>query len=90
LSIAKTSATKGKKVTAKVKVTGAGFTPTGTVQIKDGSKVLKTFAVSGATRSVSVTMKSTGRRSIKAYYLGSGTASPSKSSTDKVRVTRKK
>jgi hypothetical protein len=90
LSIAKTSAKKGKKVTAKIKVTGAGFTPTGTVQIRDGSKVLKTFTVSGATRSVSVTMKSSGRRSIKAYYLGSGTASPSKSATDKVRVTRKK
>ncbi|MET0931772.1 MAG: esterase-like activity of phytase family protein [Aeromicrobium sp.] len=88
LSIAKSSAKKGKKVTAKVKVTGSGFTPTGKVQIRDGAKVLKTLTVSGATRSVSVTLKLTGNRSVRAYYLGSGTAATSKSAVDKVRVTK--
>ena len=90
LTIAKTSARKGKRITARVKVTGTGFTPTGRVQIRDGSKVLKTFTVSGATRSVSVTLRSTGKRSLRAHYLGSGTASPSRSAADTVRVTRRK
>jgi len=88
LTISTTSVRKGKRFTAKVAVTGAGLTPTGTVQIKDGSKVVKTFTVSGARRSVKVRLTRTGNRSLKAYYLGSGTAAPSTSAADKVRVRK--
>jgi hypothetical protein len=88
LSIAKTSARKGQKVTVKVRVVGTGFTPTGRVQIKDGSRVVKTFHVSGATRSVTVRLTKTGRRSLKAYYVGSDVAAPSTSTVDTVRVRR--
>jgi hypothetical protein len=88
LSIAKTSARKGQKVTVKIRVVGTGFTPTGRVQIKDGSRVVKTFHVSGATRSVTVRLTKTGRRSLKAYYVGSDVAAPSTSTVDTVRVRR--
>jgi hypothetical protein len=88
LSIAKTSARKGAKVTAKVRVTGNGFVPGGRVQIKDGSKVVKTFSVNGPTRSVSVKLSSTGQRKLRAYYLGSATAQLSRSAVDTVRVKK--
>ena len=87
-SIARSSATKGSKVTAKIRVTGTGFTPTGRVQVKDGSKVVKTLYVSGATRSVSIRLRSTGHRTLRAYYLGSDTAAASTSAADRVRVRR--
>lgn len=88
LSVAKRSARKGSRVTAKVTVIGTGFTPTGRVQIKDGSKVVKTLTVSGATRSVSVKLTSTGRRALRAVYVGSSVAAPSTSAIDRVRVRR--
>lgn len=88
LSIAKASARKGTKVTAKVSVSGGGFTPSGRLQIKDGSKVVKTLWVSGATRSVKVTLKATGRRSLRAYFLGSATAAASTSAVEKIRVRK--
>jgi len=87
-SIARSSATKGSKVTAKIRVTGTGFTPTGRVQVKDGSKVVKTLYVSDATRSVSIRLRSTGHRTLRAYYLGSDTAAASTSAADRVRVRR--
>jgi hypothetical protein len=86
LSIAKTSARKGQKVTATVRVVGEGFAPTGRVQIRDGSRVVKTFHVSGATRSVSIRLTRTGKRTLKAYYLGSDAAARSTSTPDRVRV----
>ncbi|MET0819399.1 MAG: esterase-like activity of phytase family protein [Aeromicrobium sp.] len=88
LSIVKTSARKGQKVTAKVRVVGEGFVPSGRVQIRDGSRVVKTFHVSGTTRSVTVRLTKTGRRTLKAYYLGSDVAAPSTSRVDTVRVRR--
>lgn len=88
LSIAKTSARKGAKVTAKVRVTGSGFAPGGRVQIKDGSKVVKTVTVSGSTRAVSIRLSSKGTRKLRAYYLGSATAKPSQSAVDTVRVRK--
>lgn len=80
------SAKKGQTKTAKVTVSGEGFTPSGKVTIKDGSKVLKTFFVSGSTRSVSIKLTQSGNRSIKAYYAGSSVAKSSTSPTVKVRV----
>ncbi|AWB91595.1 esterase-like activity of phytase family protein [Aeromicrobium chenweiae] len=79
-------ARKGKAKTAKVTVSAEGFAPTGTVTIKNGSKVLKTVHVSGGTRSVTIKLDATGRRSLKAYYAGSSVAKPSASGTVKVRV----
>ncbi len=86
LSITKTSARKGARVKAKVRVTGAGFTPTGRVQIKDGSKVVKTVTVKGGTRTTSIRLSKTGNRRLTAVYLGSSTASRSTSAVDRVRV----
>ena len=88
LSIAKTSVRKGAKLTAKVKVAGNGFVPAGRVQIRDGSKVVKTLTVSGSTRSVTVKLRSTGQRKLRAYYVGSAHAKASKSAADSVRVRR--
>lgn len=88
LSIAKRSARKGDRVTAKVTVSGVGFVPSGRVQIKDGSKVVKTVRVSGSTRSVSVKLRSTGRRALRAVFVGSDVAAPSTSPIDRVRVRR--
>jgi hypothetical protein len=88
LSIARTSVKKGRKVTARVTLTGAGFAPAGRVQIRDGRRVVKTFYVGGGTRSVSVRLTKSGTRTLKAYYLGSAVASPSMSTPDRVRVRR--
>ncbi len=88
LSIEKSSARKGSKVTARVRVTGSGFVPGGRVQIKDGARVVKTLTVSGSTRSVSVKLRSSGHRKLRAYYLGSASAKASRSAIDTVRVRR--
>lgn len=88
LSITKSSARKGSKVTARVRVAGMGFTPTGRVQIKDGSRVVKTLTVTGATRSVSVRLSRSGQRTLRAYFRGSDVAAPSVSAPDRVTVRR--
>lgn len=88
LSMSSKTVKKGATRTAKVTVNGEGFVPSGTVQIKDGQKVLKTVRVSGAKRSISLTLRSTGNRSIRAYYTGSARAQPSKSDAVRIRVKR--
>ncbi|QGG40709.1 esterase-like activity of phytase family protein [Aeromicrobium yanjiei] len=89
LSIAKTSAKKGARVTARVTVIAAGVAPSGRVQIKDGSRVVKTVWVNGRTRSVKIRLTSTGKRALRASYLGSGTTEASTSAIDRVRVKKK-
>ncbi|WP_456698324.1 esterase-like activity of phytase family protein [Aeromicrobium sp. P5_D10] len=88
LSLGTKPVKRGATRTAKVTVAGEGFVPSGTVQIRDGAKVLKTVRVSGAKRSISFKLRSTGIRSIRAYYTGSATAKASKSDAVRIRVKR--
>jgi hypothetical protein len=69
----------GTTFVVKATVTAAGLTPTGTVTLKEGSKVLKTGTLSGgkATLSLSGTTLAVGSHSLTLSYGGSANASPS-------------
>ncbi|MEV7395730.1 esterase-like activity of phytase family protein [Aeromicrobium sp. NPDC092404] len=87
LSVNDHSVRKGRTVTATVRVTGTGFTPAGSVQVRDGSKVIKTIRLSGGKGSAKVTLRWTGRRHLRAYYLGSSLAAVSHTPSVTVRVS---
>lgn len=86
LSTGSSSVKKGKSLSVRVTLTGSGFRPAGRVQIKDGSKVLRTVSVTGRSPSFSVTLSTKGRRALKAYFLGSPQALPSVSAARTVTV----
>lgn len=65
------SHTARAKVT--VKVTAAGTTPTGTVRIYEGSRVIATGTLSGGKVTITLPKLSKGRHTLHAYYTGSST-----------------
>jgi len=98
VSVGGASVRYGKKVAVKVSVRSAGATPTGTVRLTSGSKVLATgtlTAVVGTsgTATVTLTVKSgalsPGARRLTAAYAGDSKVSGS-SATGSLRVTKAK
>jgi hypothetical protein len=65
------SHTARAKVT--VKVTATGTTPTGTVRVYEGTKVLATGTLSGGKVTLTLPKLSRGRHTLHAYYAGSST-----------------
>jgi ELWxxDGT repeat protein len=78
---------RAKKIHVKVRVTATGSTPTGTVVIKHGTKVIGTGTLSGGVASVRITVKlPKGRTQVRAYYAGNVRGSSSASVPFKVTV----
>ncbi|MEV0183914.1 Ig-like domain repeat protein [Streptomyces sp. NPDC050625] len=65
------SHTARAKVT--VKVTATGTTPTGTVRIYEGTKVIATGTLSGGKVTITLPKLSRGKHTLHAYYAGSST-----------------
>ncbi|GAA3794135.1 S8 family serine peptidase [Cellulomonas soli] len=83
---------KGTAATATVTVTGQTTAPTGTVEIREGHKVLAsgTLTVNGSTGTVTITLPTTltvGTHQLTAVYVGSTDVNGSKSSAS-LRVVR--
>ncbi|MGW7409303.1 Ig-like domain repeat protein [Streptomyces sp. NPDC054833] len=68
---ASVSHTARAKVT--VKVTATGTTPTGTVRIYEGTKVIATGTLSGGKVTITLPKLSRGKHTLHAYYAGSST-----------------
>ncbi|HYN74759.1 MAG TPA: S8 family serine peptidase [Candidatus Limnocylindria bacterium] len=91
LSLNKTTVVKGNKVkaTATVALPGRSTKPTGTVQFKEGSKVLATGTLSGGKVTVTLPTLKVGKHTIVAVYQGSSTLTGSTSSSVKLTVKKK-
>lgn len=76
---------KGKKGTATVTVTATGTTPTGTVQVYNGSKRIGSGTLSNGTATVKLSALKKGTRTLTVKYLGSS-AFASSSAKYKVKV----
>ena len=92
LAISKKKVKKNKKVRFTVKVSEpSGQVPTGKVQIRRGTKVIKTISLSAGNKgkkSVSVKIKlAKGTKKLHAVYLGTTNLDSSKSPTKKLKVT---
>lgn len=81
-----TSVKRGKPVKIAVWVTAAGFTPTGTVALKDGSRTVANVRLSGGKGAVKLTLRSKGLHRLRAVYSGSGQTLVSTSPVLTVRV----
>ena len=80
LASSQTPSQYGQKLTFTATVTGRyGGTPTGTVTFSDGSKILATSALNGATAKFSTTKLAVGPHSIAAAYSGDANFSASTS-----------
>ena len=92
-----TTATAPKKVKSKkpfdvsVKVASTGGTPTGTVQIYDGTKLIGTGTLSGGVVVVTITkgLRKSGKHTLTVKYGGT-TAFAASETTVKVKVKKKK
>ncbi|MGW0996768.1 Ig-like domain-containing protein [Streptomyces sp. NPDC002523] len=67
------SHTARAKVT--VKVTATGTTPTGTVRVYEGTKVIATGTLSGGKVAITLPKLSRGKHTLHAFYAGSSTVS---------------
>ncbi|MGY5013129.1 Ig-like domain repeat protein [Streptomyces sp. 900105755] len=70
---APTSVSHTAKAKVTVKVTAAGTTPTGTVRIYQGSKVIATGTLSGGKVTITLPKLAKGRHTLHAFYVGSST-----------------
>ncbi|MEW1778166.1 Ig-like domain repeat protein [Streptomyces sp. NPDC086777] len=68
-----TSVSHTAKAKVTVKVTASGTTPTGTVRIYQGSKVIATGTLSGGKVTVTLPKLSKGKHTLHAFYVGSST-----------------
>ncbi|WP_284292226.1 family 78 glycoside hydrolase catalytic domain [Luteimicrobium album] len=89
LKVNHASVRSGGKVTATVRVTASGSTPSGKVAIKVDGKTIKTVALSHGKASVSVKLSGKGTHKVTATYAGSSTVAGSTSHKVSVRVTKK-
>ena len=83
---------KSTKVTITVKVAGGG-SPTGTVQVYDGRKRIKTVTLTSASRGtvvVKIAKPKKGKHKISAKYLGASTVNASTSTTVILKVIKKR
>ena len=92
LSAKKATVKKTKvKATVTVKVPGTSITPAGTVTVKAGKKVLKTFTLKGSTKTVKLpAFRTTGTKKIKATFSGDANVKARTSTAAKIKVTKKK
>ncbi|GEL96075.1 esterase-like activity of phytase family protein [Cellulomonas composti] len=93
LTLSRGTATYGAAVTAKVSVVGATAAPGGTVQVRDGSKVVGTgtLVVSGRKGTVTVALPRTltvGTHTLTARYAGTSGVAASTSSSARLVVSR--
>ncbi|MFK0109094.1 Ig-like domain repeat protein [Streptomyces sp. NPDC091217] len=72
-SSAPTSVSHTAKAKVTVKVTASGTTPTGTVRIYEGSKVIATGTLSGGKVVVTLPKLAKGKHTLHAFYAGSTT-----------------
>ncbi|MFC3578437.1 Ig-like domain repeat protein [Streptomyces yaanensis] len=79
------SHTSRAKVTAKV--TATGTTPTGTVKIYEGSRVIATGTLNGGKVTITLPKLSRGRHTLHAYYAGSSTVSAKSGANFTIRST---
>lgn len=86
LSVSRTSVRQSEKVTFSARVTAPGATPTGKVQIRRGSKVVRTLTLSKGAATVTLTLNARGTASFTVRYLGSSTVDASTSRAVQVRV----
>lgn len=87
LSASPTTAPKGAAVSFTAKVTStSGGTPTGNVQLKNGSTVVQTKALSSGTAQFSITTLPVGTDSMTIAYLADSTHGPSNSSAVSVVI----
>lgn len=78
---------KNKKIRIKITVRANGATPTGTVVLKKGSRIVGRGTLAKGAATVRITKKLTkGTTKLRAYYSGSTAAKPSRSGVVKVRV----
>ncbi|MGY4982773.1 Ig-like domain repeat protein [Streptomyces sp. 900105755] len=70
---APTSVSHTAKAKVTVKVTASGTTPTGTVRIYQGSKVIATGTLSGGKVTVTLPKLAKGKHTLHAFYVGSST-----------------
>ncbi|MEU9455971.1 Ig-like domain repeat protein [Streptomyces sp. NPDC048277] len=70
---APTSVSHTAKAKVTVKVTASGTTPTGTVRIYQGSKVIATGTLSGGKVVVTLPKLAKGKHTLHAFYVGSST-----------------
>jgi alpha-L-rhamnosidase len=83
----KSSVTKGKKVRLTISVTAPGTRPTGSVQVFENGKRVKTLKLSSRGKvSYSLKLKKKGLRSITVKYTGSSSVAADSSPTKKIRV----
>lgn len=76
---------RSQRLSLRVKVTAKGVAPTGKVQVKVGSKVVKTLTLKqGAARYKLPRFASTGTKKISVVYVGSSTVTKAVSKTRKV------
>ncbi|MFD5539615.1 Ig-like domain repeat protein [Streptomyces sp. NPDC127079] len=82
---ASVSHTAKAKVT--VKVTATGTTPTGTVRIYEGSKVIATGTLSGGKVTVTLPKLAKGKHTLHAFYAGSSTVNSKSGATFTIKST---
>ncbi|MEI5676383.1 MULTISPECIES: beta-L-arabinofuranosidase domain-containing protein [unclassified Nocardioides] len=70
-----------KPLTVVVRVGATGVTPTGTVTVRDGGRVLRTVRLTGGRAVVKVRLTKTGKHRLVATYAGTAWATPSSSAT---------
>ncbi|MFK0154834.1 Ig-like domain repeat protein [Streptomyces sp. NPDC090493] len=68
-----TSVSHTAKAKVTVKVTATGTTPTGTVRIYQGSKVIATGTLSGGKVTITLPKLAKGKHTLHAFYVGSST-----------------
>lgn len=86
LRVDDTSVRKGQKVTFTVKVAATGTVPTGRVQVRRGSTVVKTLTLSRGSATVRLTQSKAGSQRYTVRYPGSDLAAASTSKVVTVRV----
>lgn len=86
LRVGDASVRKGEKVTFRIKVGATGTTPSGKVQLRRGSTVVKTVTLSRGAASVRLTQSKKGTLPYTVRYLGSDLTAPSTSKVVTVKV----
>jgi hypothetical protein len=76
------------RATVTVKLPGTAVVPTGTVQLRDGGRVLRNAKLTNGRAVVSLPLRAVGARAITAVYRGSTTASAATSPRRAVRVAK--
>ncbi|MFT4123969.1 MAG: Ig-like domain repeat protein [Microbacteriaceae bacterium] len=89
LTVSKHTVKKGKKITATVKVTASGTTPTGRVRIYDGGTLLKTVTLAKGKASAKLKLSRVGTHRLRAVYVGSTGVSSSTSTKVTVKVKKR-